>query len=245
MSIFFTSAEAAAWLAEQSGDKCTPLDVRRLAELGEIPVCFRYQGLVGVFPHRSPADVLDFGDRDGPAYRPIPDRRGYFDGYLRALNPPRLGQSMTLDGRRHKVDCLEPSAVVPAEASRCDPAWHVLTDVDGYVAPLADDLTPACLIVPASAWLFHVDDLRDVRRRQRAREAEAAKVEIAAKLSAAGRKGGLVKPAPGRDEQIYRDYLAMVAAGHAAPTHALGIRYGLTDSRIRQILRPQRKKVEI
>ena len=240
MTIYYSADEAADWLHEQTGEKCTRQDILRLAELGEVPICFKYHGFVGYFPYPGEDEPLDFGNPDTPHVQPRSDRRGY----LRALNIPVLGQTLATDGKKHRTDYLEPVSVEPAEIGASSPAWESLADELGYVVLIGDDGAPAHHIILSAAWLFHSDDLHAYYHWQLEREAESHALDQAERLAAAGRKGGKVRAnnlETGRNERIWKEYQALMDAGHQAPTHTLASRFGLTDSRIRQILRSKRK----
>lgn len=158
---FFTAHDAAQWLAQKSGEPMQADDVHQRAESGVLPVCFAFQGDLGVFDRAPPVAQV---------FHP-PKRRTYFPrGYLRARGGVDLRVFVEcLRGPRRVVDVLRAQPVEIVQPGRgfdriaaCDPPgegeiwWRLARSGSGASLRFLRDHAWA---VPSSEWLFHVGDL--------------------------------------------------------------------------------------
>lgn len=156
---FFTASEVAEELTARTNNtqKLTEADVHELANSGELPVCFIFQGNIGVFD-RKPKTTELFAPAKRIAYFPR--------GHLRTRSGVALGVEIkNLNGKIDRVDQLRPGPVEIVKANRgfddsqcpapnAKELWWLLDESDQW--KFTRNLTRGWL---ASEWLFHVDDL--------------------------------------------------------------------------------------
>ena len=150
MREFFSADEAAAELQRLTQTSWSAAQVMREAEQGSLPICFQYQGKIGVFK-RQDAELVRaiFGTALRTGYLP----RG---SYLRVQGHPSLADV------RHKQDELQARnlemvnqvsgasglGIAPSETLR------IVADSGGFKGTAAVPFR-----VPSAGWLFHADDL--------------------------------------------------------------------------------------
>ena len=151
MREFFNADEAAAELQRLTQISWSAAQVMREAEQGSLPICFQYQGKIGVF-NRHDAELVRaiFGTALRIEYLP----RG---SYLRVQGHPALTdvhqKQDELQARNLELVNLVPGAsacwIAPSETLR------IVADSGGFKGTAA-----APFRVPSSRWFFHADDLK-------------------------------------------------------------------------------------
>lgn len=156
---FFTASEVAEELTARTNNtqKWTEADVHELANDGELPVCFIYQGNIGVFD-RKPHPTELFAQAKRLAYFPR--------GHLRTRSGVALGVEVkNLNGKIDRLDQLRPGPVEIVKANRgfdgskcpapnAEELWWLLDESNQW--KFTRNHTRTWL---ASEWLFHADDL--------------------------------------------------------------------------------------
>lgn len=156
---FFTAHEAAQWLCRESRETMQADDIHRLAESGDLPICFGFRGNLGVFD--KPAASSNVAQSVMQAAFTPAKRKAYFPGcYLRAATGASLGVAVeNLRGKVTKVDALNVGPVTVAQPGRgfgsidFDPNTEVLWRLDGSGRRVMGRS------IASSDWLFQVDDL--------------------------------------------------------------------------------------
>lgn len=215
---FFTASEVAEELTVRAHNtqKWTEADVHELANAGELPVCFVFQGNIGVFD-RKPQPIELFVKAKRHVYFPR--------GHLRTRSGVALGVEVKdLKGKIYKVDQLRPGPVEIVKANRgfdssqcpapnAKELWWLLDESDRW--NFTRNYTKTWL---ASEWLFHVDDLpisiahaktADQRYKPSTVKREARKLDTQA-IYASWRKAyrDMRRESPGKSDVWYSQRIA-------------------------------------
>ena len=196
--------------------KWTEADVHELANAGELPVCFIFQGNIGVFDRKPQLTEL-FSQAKRLAYFPR--------GHLRTRSGVALGVEVkNLNGKINRIDQLRPGPVEIVKANRgfdgsqCDAPnakelWWILDESNQWRGTRNHTRTWL-----ASEWLFHVDDLStsmarinasDQRHTPSTVKREARKLNTQA-MYATWQKAyrALRKKSPGKSDVWYSQWIA-------------------------------------
>ena len=150
MREFFNADEAAAELQRLTQTSWTAAQVMREAEKGSLPICFQYQGKIGVF-NRQESELVRaiFGNALRTGYLP----RG---SYLRVQGHPVLTDAHQKQDELQARNLELVNSVNGAFECRVAPSetLRIVADSGGFKGTAA-----APFRVPSSGWLFHTDDL--------------------------------------------------------------------------------------
>ena len=159
MREFFNADEAAAELQRLTQISWSAAQVMREAEQGSLPICFQYQGKIGVFRRQESEPVRAiFGNALRTEYLP----RG---SYLRVQGHPILTAAHQkqdeLQARNLELVNLVSGASDFKIAS--SETLRIMADSGGFIGTAV-----VMFRVPSSSWLFHTDDLNELASTTRA-----------------------------------------------------------------------------
>ena len=159
MREFFNADEAAAELQRLTQTSWTAAQVMREAEKGSLPICFQYQGKIGVF-NRQESELVRaiFGNALRTGYLP----RG---SYLRVQGHPVLTDAHQKQDELQARNLELVNSVNGAFECRVAPSetLRIVADSGGFKGTAA-----APFRVSSSGWLFHTDDLNKLASTTRA-----------------------------------------------------------------------------
>ena len=187
MREFFNADEAAAELQRLTQTSWTAAQVMREAEQGSLPICFQYQGKIGVFRRQESEPVRAiFGNALRTEYLP----RG---SYLRVQGHPILTAAHQkqdeLQARNLELVNLVSGASDFKIAS--SETLRIMADSGGFIGTAV-----VMFRVPSSSWLFHTDDLNELASTTRAASTRFRIAPAPLQPQAAATAQGVAESAP-------------------------------------------------
>ncbi len=187
MREFFNADEAAVELQRLTQTSWSAAQVMREAEQGSLPICFQYQGKIGVFRRQESEPVRAiFGNALRTEYLP----RG---SYLRVQGHPILTAAHQkqdeLQARNLELVNLVSGASDFKIAS--SETLRIMADSGGFIGTAV-----VMFRVPSSSWLFHTDDLNELASTTRAASTRFRIAPAPLQPQAAATAQGVAESAP-------------------------------------------------